>query len=57
MKRLLIAVLLSLLALPVLAQQKQRVVIQVSGLARSRLHSMCGMNGGTKTQSPSSMST
>ncbi len=30
MKRLLIAVLLSLLALPVLAQQKQRVVIQVS---------------------------
>ena len=30
-----------------------RQVIQVSGLLRSRLHSMCGMNGGTKTQSPS----
>jgi uncharacterized protein len=30
MKRLVIAALLSLLALPVLAQQKQRVVIQVS---------------------------
>ena len=30
MKRLLIAVLLSLLALPVLAQQKQRVILQVS---------------------------
>ena len=33
-----------------------RVVIQVSGLLRSRLHSTCGMKGGTKTQSPSDMS-
>src|SRR6202012_366657 len=29
-----------------------RQVIQTSGRPRSRLHSICGMNGGTKTQSP-----
>ncbi len=33
-----------------------RVVIQTSGLVRDKLHSTCGMNGGTNTQSPSSMS-
>ena len=33
-----------------------RVVIQISGLVRDRLHSTCGMNGGTNTQSPSYMS-